>query len=231
MNVAPACSGGVSSPARARAASRATSSSSSAGGLGVGVEHRRRHRRLRGLDHHADVDAGVELVAAVAVGAVDARERAQGPGAGRDEQRGGAAPLRLGARQQRAGVGVHGQLEVWDGGADLGAAARDRPAGAVGLLDGRLALQGLGGDADRWCAGNVHDAIQHIAARGRGINRLPVGVLPDGQELLGLQPGEVGPEPAHELGGVLGRPAPSRAAAPRRRRHDLDAVQRDGGRP
>ena len=68
------------------------------------------------------------------------------------------AELSGGALKQWLCVDIHRQLEVRDGGPDLGAAPGDRPTRPTGLLDRRLALQRLRIDRDRrGCAGTLHD--------------------------------------------------------------------------
>ena len=86
-------SGGVILPSRTRSASRRASRGDRAEALLVGVEHGGDDERVLARDRDADVDARVELELAVAVGAVGAREVAQGERRGLDhevvERRGG----------------------------------------------------------------------------------------------------------------------------------------------
>ena len=78
VKVPPESSGGVIVPSRTRCASARVSVAICAQPLEVGVEDRRHDQRVLGGDRDADVDAGIELEAAVAVGAVGARVLAQG---------------------------------------------------------------------------------------------------------------------------------------------------------
>ena len=155
VNVPPASSGGRTVLSRTRSARARVVRAMSPSDLRVGVEDRRDDERVLAGDGDADVDAGVQFEAAVAVGAVGAGELAQGERGCFDDHvverwdglvvAGGV--LELGA--QRAGGGhvdVGGDREVGDGRLGFGHAAGDDLLQARELLDVDLALgAGRGG--------------------------------------------------------------------------------------
>ena len=124
----------------------------------VGVEHRRHDERVVGGDGDADVDARVELEAAVLVGAVGARVLAQRQrrrlddhvvvGRHRAAQRLGRGLELLAQGDGALHVDVGGDGELGDGRLGLRHPPRDDLLGARELLDADVALGGAGlGDA------------------------------------------------------------------------------------
>src|SRR5215218_8928882 len=119
----------------------------------VGVEDRRHDQRALARDRHADVDAAVDLVLAVAIAAVDEREVAEGDRAGLDDHvvvRRHRRVVLLGqglellAQLHRAlHVDVGRQREVRDRGLRLGHPAGDDLLDPRRLLDRHFALAGL----------------------------------------------------------------------------------------